>query len=81
MPPLVNNPDKVYQLCYQKLLERNNDFYEKYPQDVEAVKRIINHLAQNEVTMPSGGKLTRNRFLDLGLSFGGHGGIDGVHRK
>ncbi|KAI5813589.1 Alpha/Beta hydrolase protein [Pyronema omphalodes] len=80
MPPLVNNPDKVYQLCYQKLLERNNDFYEKYPQDVEAVKRIINHLAQNEVTMPSGGKLTRNRFLDLGLSFGGHGGIDGVHR-
>lgn len=31
------------------------------------------------VTLPSGGALTRRRFLQLGIAFGGHGGIDSIH--
>lgn len=79
MPPLVNNPDAVYRHTYQKLAERNRAYYTKYPQDVAGVKQILAHLERTHVTLPSGGTLTPQRFLDLGLSFGGHGGIDAVH--
>jgi hypothetical protein len=80
MPPLVNNPDPVYERTYKKLQERNAVYYKKYPQDVQAVKQIVAYLDRNNVTLPSGGRLSRERFLDLGLAFGGHGGIDNVHR-
>ncbi|KAF8250695.1 proline iminopeptidase [Wilcoxina mikolae CBS 423.85] len=80
MPPLVNNPDQVYERTYQKLAERNQVYYKKYPQDIQAVQQIIAYLDRNNVTLPSGGKLTKERFLDLGLAFGGHGGIDNIHR-
>ena len=80
MPPLVNSPDVVYDHTYQKLLERNQAYYAKYPQDVQAVQQIVAFLDRNAVALPNGGRLTRERFLDLGLAFGGHGGIDSVHR-
>jgi len=32
------------------------------------------------VTLPDGGTLTPARFLQLGMAFGGHGGIDTVHQ-
>lgn len=80
MPPLVNSPDSVYALTYQKLAERNHAYYTKYPQDVAGVKQILSHLKRNTITLPSGGILTPERFLDLGLSFGGHGGLDSIHQ-
>lgn len=80
MPPLINNPHAVYERTYEKVRERNAVYYKKYPQDVQAVQQIVAYLDRNNVTLPSGGKLTRQRFLDLGLAFGGHGGIDTVHR-
>lgn len=80
MPPLVNNPDAVYDRTYRKLQERNAVYYRKYPQDVKAVRRIVAYLKRDPVVLPSGGTLTEGRFRDLGLAFGGHGGIDTIHR-
>ena len=80
MPPLVNNPDAVYDRTYRKLQERNAIYYKKYPQDVQGVRRIMAYLKQQHVTLPSGGTLSKDRFRDLGLAFGGHGGIDTIHR-
>jgi hypothetical protein len=80
IPPLVNNPDPVYERTYEKLRERNEVYYKKYPQDVQAVKQIVAYLDRNNVILPSGGRLSKERFLDLGIGFGGHGGIDIVHR-
>lgn len=80
MPPLVNNPDPVYDRTYRKLQERNAVYYSKYPQDVHEVRRIMAHLQGECVSLPSGGRLTEGRFQELGHAFGGHGGIDTVHR-
>ena len=56
-------------------------YYTKYPQDIERVKEIAKYLGENEVRLSNGGTLTIDRFRDLGISFGMHGGIDGIHSK
>lgn len=56
----------------EKVKLRNEAYYEKYPEDVERVKRIMLYLQQNDIRLPSG-KLTPARFQQLGILFGFHG--------
>ncbi|KAI9376595.1 Alpha/Beta hydrolase protein [Aspergillus egyptiacus] len=78
LPPLVNSPDSVYSRTYEKVLERNKAYYSKFPEDVKRVKKIVEYLTQNTVTVPSG-TLTPQRIQQLGIMFGMHGGLDSVH--
>ncbi|KAK6535248.1 hypothetical protein TWF694_001715 [Orbilia ellipsospora] len=81
IPPIgENNPDQIYINLYNKVKARNLVYYKKYPKDVERVKEIAEFLSKNIVTLPSGGTLTLDRFRDLGIGFGMHGGIDSVHK-
>lgn len=82
LAPIKRTADEVYAATYKKLTERNAAYYNKYPEDVAAVRRVAEHLdAQpgRQVDLPSGGGLTTPLFLTLGLAFGGHGGLDDVH--
>ncbi|KAF3388994.1 Proline iminopeptidase [Penicillium rolfsii] len=78
LPPLVDNPDPVYARTYEKVLERNEAYYAKFPEDVERVREIMRYLAANKVALPSGW-LTPARFQQLGIVFGFHGGLDSLH--
>lgn len=68
--PLVDDPDEVYRACYTRLIEKNKQFYERYPDDAEIVSRIVKHLQSNDVQLPCGETLTPRRFLELGINFG-----------
>lgn len=57
-----------------KVKERNEAYYEKYPEDVERVKTIMQYLTENKVVLPSG-LLTPSRFQQLGILFGFHGKV------
>ena len=79
---LTAGPDEVYRRLYKKVIQRNQAYYNKYPEDVARVKTIMNYLKRfgdGKIKLPSEGTLTRRRFRMLGLAFGGHGGIDSVH--
>lgn len=80
VPPINFGPDDVYTATYARTTERNVHYYRKYPQDVAHVKQILKYLAENDVLLPSGGRLSVERFQQLGLNFGGHGGTDSVHQ-
>lgn len=80
IPPMVDSPDAVYEALVLKVEERNQVYYAKYPQDVRNVRRILNFLEDNNVVFPNGGNLTVSRWLQLGVNFGSHGGIDRVHQ-
>jgi proline iminopeptidase len=56
----------------EKVLERNEAYYAKFPEDVERVREIMRYLATNQVALPSGW-LTPARFQQLGIMFGFHG--------
>ncbi|KAL8679936.1 MAG: hypothetical protein Q9186_003850, partial [Xanthomendoza sp. 1 TL-2023] len=79
LAPLVEQPDSVYQSLYLKVAERNQSYYNKYPEDVRRVKDIVHYLQTEKVDLPSGGTLSIARLRQLGIDFGFHGGIDSVH--
>ncbi|KAL6714535.1 hypothetical protein ACLMJK_007960 [Lecanora helva] len=79
LPPLVEHPDIVYEQLLKKIKSRNAAYYSKYPEDVSRVKNIIRYIQNNNVSLPSGGKLSVLRLRQLGMDFGFHGGIDVVH--
>lgn len=68
--PLVDSPDDVYRACYTRLIEKNEEFYERFPGDAEIVSRVVKHLQSNDVKLPCGETLTARRFLQLGINFG-----------
>lgn len=79
-PITAPGPDDVYKRLYKQVEARNAVFFKKYPGDAERIQKIVAHLTKNPQELPSGGTLTVNRFRELGILFGGHGGLDSLHR-
>lgn len=80
VPPVGFTADDVYTQTYKRTAERNRHYYSKYPEDKKRVKHIIKYLSENDVLLPDGGKLTVERFQQIGLNFGASGGTDSIHQ-
>lgn len=68
--PMLTPVYDVYCMLWDRVRERNYRYYDMYPGDVPVVKSIVRKLLQEPATLPSGGKLTSRRFLQLGLGLG-----------
>jgi len=80
LAPLVNNPDDVYTRLCARVIQQNEKYYKKYPDDEALALKILHHLATNEVKLPNGGTLTPKRFQQLGISAMGTGtGFERLH--
>ena len=79
LPPLVRDPDIVYNKLFRKVKERNRAYYQKYSEDIHRVKDIARYIQKENVKLPSGGKLSVLRLRQLGMCFGFHGSMDSVH--
>ena len=74
-PMLASSAVDVYTSLWAKVRERNHRYYDMYPGDVSVVKTIVRKLLKAEkdgtpLRLPSGGKLTARRFLQLGMMLG-----------
>ncbi|KAI0200057.1 alpha/beta-hydrolase [Astrocystis sublimbata] len=80
---LDKGPEQVYETTYQRVIERNLAYYNKFPQDVKAIKDIAEKIQElggkGGVLLPAGGFLTVKRLMTLGLHLGMDGGLDTVH--
>jgi pimeloyl-ACP methyl ester carboxylesterase len=79
LPPLQGGPDDVYRATYRRVSDRNRRFYERYPEDADRVRAIVDHLEQHDVRLPDGERLTTRRFLAMGSHFGMSDGLERVH--
>ena len=79
IPPLGGHADDIYRATYPRVLEKNRRYFERYPDDRARVAQIARHLRANDVRMPSGGRLTAERFQQLGLQFGMSDGFEAIH--
>jgi pimeloyl-ACP methyl ester carboxylesterase len=79
LPPLEAHPDDIYRATYRRMLERNRAYYERYPQDRERVRGIVERLDAEEVQLPSGDRLTSRRFRALGNMLGMSDGFERLH--
>jgi len=69
--PMLTPMNDVYTNLWGRVKERNRRYYDAYPGDIPIVKLIVKTLLEDPVPLPSGGKLTARRFLQLGISLGG----------
>lgn len=67
IPSLMRPADDVYRATYRRVVDKNRLYYQRYPDDVGLVRQIVDYLLHNAVRLPSGGDLTVQRFLQLGL--------------
>jgi pimeloyl-ACP methyl ester carboxylesterase len=79
LPPLTASVDDIYRATYKRVLNRNKQYYDRYPMDTELVRKIVAILRSNEVLLPDGGTLTPERFQQLGIIFGMSEGFEAIH--
>jgi pimeloyl-ACP methyl ester carboxylesterase len=80
IPPIGKSADEVYKATFMTVIKRNESYYNKYPEDVFVIQNLAVKLhGPKGLELPARGTLNLQRFLTLGLLFGGHGGIDNVH--
>jgi pimeloyl-ACP methyl ester carboxylesterase len=79
LPPLERHPDDVYRATYERTREKNRAFYERYPEDHDRVRAILERLAAEDVRLPSGDRLTERRFRQLGQLLGMSTGAERLH--
>ncbi|KAL2132187.1 hypothetical protein VTI74DRAFT_4102 [Chaetomium olivicolor] len=90
LPPVGQDPKSVYEHLYHRLVNKNGEYYQKYPEDGKKVMEIVKFLARLD-----GGKglklcgtgsqdeqperLSARGFLTLGRRLGGDNGPQEVH--
>lgn len=79
LAPLRSHVDDVYRSTYERMAERNREYYSWYPQDAELATRIARHLRENEVLLPTGERLTDHRFQMLGSYLGANSQAHALH--
>ncbi|XP_010559101.1 PREDICTED: uncharacterized protein LOC104827604 [Tarenaya hassleriana] len=85
IPPIGKGctADDVYEACFEQVIRQNEKYYNRFPEDIEIVREVINYLAESEggaVPLPSGGILTPKGLQTLGLSgLGSSTGFERLH--
>ncbi|MFE3174085.1 alpha/beta fold hydrolase [Amycolatopsis sp. NPDC059090] len=79
LPPIARHPDDVYRATFANLLERNRQYYLRYPGDRARVEALLPWLDDGAVTLPDGSPLTARLFQQLGYVLGASGGEEALH--
>jgi len=79
LPALGARIDDVYRATYAITLERNRRYYERYPADRERGLTLHRLLADEDLRLPSGDRLTSRRLRQLGDALGMSDGAEAVH--
>ncbi len=79
LPPVGLHPDEIYRLTFERVLERNRRYYQRYPNDRDVVRRIHERLTDDDVRLPNGDRLTSRRFRQLGNKLGMSDGAEQLH--
>jgi pimeloyl-ACP methyl ester carboxylesterase len=79
IPPLGLHPDKIYEATFERMLERNRRYYQRYPGDRQRVAAIHEKLGKTKLQLPNGDLLTARRFRQLGQMLGMSDGPEHLH--
>jgi pimeloyl-ACP methyl ester carboxylesterase len=79
LPPLRMPADDVYRTTYDVLRDRLEQFYARFPEDRDRVRRLVDLVEANDVRLPSGDRLTVRRLRHLGNVLGMSDGAERLH--
>ncbi len=70
VPSITQHADTVYQATYQRVKQKNQAFFQQFPQAQPLCQRIADHLLDNHITLPNGQRFTVEQFQLIGINFG-----------
>ncbi len=79
LAPVGRHVDDVYRATYERILDRNHAYYERYPQDRARVRALVERLDAEHLTLPTGDRLTARRFRQAGNLLGMSDGAEELH--
>jgi len=79
LPPLTRSCDDIYRRTYRVCARKNRLYYERYPGDVDRIRRIAGRLGASDVVLPCGDRMSVRRFQQLGLLLGMSDGFEALH--
>ena len=79
LSPVGRPVDDVYRATYARMVERNRDYFRRYPDDRARVREITERLDAEDVRLPNGDRLTSRRFLQVGNALGMSDGPEKIH--
>ncbi|XP_078439212.1 alpha/beta-Hydrolases superfamily protein [Wolffia australiana] len=85
LPPIGKDctADEVYKACFDQVIQQNEKYYKRFPQDISVINDLVLHLSEAEgggVPLPSGGRLTPRGLQSLGLvCLGSSSGFERLH--
>ncbi|MFC4554938.1 alpha/beta fold hydrolase [Georgenia faecalis] len=79
LPALTGPADDVYRLTFAQTARRNAEFFARHPVDAATLREVVAHLRGTEELLPTGERLSVQRFLQVGIQLGSSTGFEGVH--
>ncbi len=79
LAPVGRHVDEVYRATYERTLERNRRYYERYPDDRAQVRALVERLDAEPLILPTGDRLTARRFRQAGNKLGMSDGAEDLH--
>jgi pimeloyl-ACP methyl ester carboxylesterase len=79
LSPIGRPVDDVYAATWQRMLQKNEAYFRRYPEDRARSREIVRRLADDDVRLPSGDRLTPGRFRQLGMWLGDDHGFELLH--
>jgi len=79
LPAVGHTVDDIYRATARRILDKNAKYYERYPEDVDRARAVLDWISRDDVRLPAGDRLTPRRFQQLGMPFGASDGFETVH--
>ena len=79
LPPLERHPDDVYRATYARVRTKTLAYYDRYPEDRDRVRALLERIAGEDIRLPGGDPLTERRFRQLGQLLGMSDGAERLH--
>jgi pimeloyl-ACP methyl ester carboxylesterase len=79
LPPVGRHIDEVYTRTYATMLERNQRYYTRYPEDRDRVRMILDRCRAGGVRLPNGDAMTPRWFRQVGNALGMSDGAAKLH--
>jgi len=79
LAPIGRSVDDIYGATYRRVIDMNERYFERYPEDRARVRDIHRRLGGEAFLLDSGDRLTARRFRQLGLWLGDGAGWELLH--
>jgi pimeloyl-ACP methyl ester carboxylesterase len=79
LPPLRRSVDEVYGATYERVLDRNRKYLERYPHDAKRLAALRELTESEGIELACGDRLTWRRFRQLGTMLGFSDGSEQMH--